>query len=118
MLLRQTITNGDEPIKNVNLCVPIYQRPYKWTARNVIQSFKTSAESSASVWKNEEGKFNTSRLVSDATAGVVLGTVGGVVSSKIIKKKQLEKGYDVLHCTVGGQTVADWGDEFNVGLNK
>ena len=37
LLLRQTITNGEEPIKNVNLCVPIYQRPYKWTARNAIQ---------------------------------------------------------------------------------
>ena len=37
LLLRQTITNGGEPIKNVSLCVPIYQRPYKWTARNAIQ---------------------------------------------------------------------------------
>ena len=34
LLLRQTITNVEEPIKNVRLCVPIYQRPYKWTARN------------------------------------------------------------------------------------
>ena len=37
LLLRQTITNGEEPIKDVHLCVPIYQRPYKWTARNAIQ---------------------------------------------------------------------------------
>ena len=37
LLLRQTISNGEAPIKNVNLCVPIYQRPYKWTARNAIQ---------------------------------------------------------------------------------
>jgi len=37
LLLRQTITNGDEPIKDVSLCVPVYQRPYKWTARNAIQ---------------------------------------------------------------------------------
>lgn len=37
LLLRKTITNGGEPIKDVNLCVPIYQRPYKWTARNAIQ---------------------------------------------------------------------------------
>lgn len=37
LLLRETITNGGEPIKDVNLCVPIYQRPYKWTARNAIQ---------------------------------------------------------------------------------
>lgn len=37
LLLRQTITNGEDPINDVSLCVPIYQRPYKWTARNAIQ---------------------------------------------------------------------------------
>ena len=39
LLLRKTITitNSGEPINNVSLCVPIYQRPYKWTARNAIQ---------------------------------------------------------------------------------
>lgn len=71
-----------------------------------------------SVWKNAEGKFNGVRLASDLTAGVVLGTVGGVVSGVVIKKKQLENGFEDLHCTVGGQTVADWGDEFRVGLKK
>ncbi len=37
LLLRKTITNGGKPIQNVTLSVPAYQRPYKWTARNVIQ---------------------------------------------------------------------------------
>lgn len=37
LLLHKTISNGGESIKNINLCVPIYQRPYKWTARNAIQ---------------------------------------------------------------------------------
>ena len=37
LLLRQTITNEEEPIKDVCLSVPIYQRPYKWSARNAIQ---------------------------------------------------------------------------------
>lgn len=37
LLLHQTITNSGEPIKDINLHVPIYQRPYKWTARNVMQ---------------------------------------------------------------------------------
>ena len=37
LLLRQTITNGEELITDVSLRVPIYQRPYKWTARNAIQ---------------------------------------------------------------------------------
>lgn len=37
LLLRKTITNGEDPIRDVELCVPPYQRPYKWTARNAIQ---------------------------------------------------------------------------------
>lgn len=85
-------------------------------AKNKISSFFNSAESNASVWKDTEGKFNTARLASDLTAGVVLGTVGGVVSGVVIKKKQVEKGFEALHCTVGGQPIADWGDTFNVGL--
>ena len=87
-------------------------------AQSEWEAFMHSAKSNRSQWKNQEGNFNTARLMSDATAAVVLGTVGGVVSTKIIKKKQLEKGYDVLHCTIGGQTVADWGDEFSVGLQR
>lgn len=85
-------------------------------AQSKISSFFNTAESTASVWKDSEGKFNTARLASDLTAGVVLGTVGGVVSGVVIKKKQVEKGFEALHCTVGGQPIADWGDTFNVGL--
>ena len=89
-------------------------------AKQTLSEFFKYADkdSNKSVWKDAEGNFNTTRLVSDLTAGVVLGTVGGVVSGVVIKKKQLQKGFDVLHCTVGGQTVADWGDTFNVGLQK
>ena len=85
-------------------------------ARSKISAFMTSADANRSAWKNADGKFNSMRLASDISAGVVLGTVGGVVSGVVIKKKQLEKGFDVLHCSVGGQTIADWGDEFSVGL--
>lgn len=67
-------------------------------------------------WKNADGGFNTSRLVSDSVAGVVLGTVGGVITSKIVKKNQIKGGFEDIQCTIGGQVVADWGDEFNVGL--
>lgn len=69
-----------------------------------------------SVWKNKEGKFNTARLVSDATAGVVLGTVGSIITSKIIKKNQVKQGFEDLRCVIGGQDVANWGDEFRVGI--
>lgn len=87
-------------------------------AKRVVRDFFASAERNANVWRDKDGKFNTARLASDVTAGVILGTVGGVVSSVVIKKKQVEKGFDALHCTVGGQAVADWGDTFRVGIAK
>ncbi len=87
-------------------------------ATATLEDFANNASKQASVWKDAEGNFNTARLASDLTAGVVLGTVGGVVSGVVIKKKQIEKGFDALHCTVGGQKVADWGDTFTIGLRR
>jgi len=70
-----------------------------------------------SEWRDENGNFNTARLVSDSVAGVVLGTVGGIITSKLVKKNQLKKGFEDLSCAVGGQTVAGYGDDFTVGLH-
>jgi len=70
------------------------------------------------VWKTADGKFNTSRLVSDSVAGVVLGTTGALVTSHLVKKKQVEDGFEDIQCVVGGQVVADWGDSFNVGIKN
>lgn len=42
---RITIEKNCKPIDNVNLCVPEYQRPYKWTARNAIQLLDDIIES-------------------------------------------------------------------------
>lgn len=69
-----------------------------------------------SVWRNTEGRFNTARLASDSIAGVVLGTIGGIVTSKLVKKNQLKQGFEDLSCNVGGQRVADYGDTFSIGL--
>ena len=68
------------------------------------------------VWRDEEGKFNTSRLLSDSIAGVVLGTAGGLITSNVVKKNQVEDGFEDLQCAIGGQAVAGWGDEFRVGI--
>ena len=68
-----------------------------------------------SVWRDEDGNFNTSRLVSDGVAGVVLGTVGGIVTSSLVKKAQVKKGFEDIGCYIGGQSVANYGDEFMVG---
>ncbi|MBO7066108.1 MAG: hypothetical protein J6W40_00620 [Alphaproteobacteria bacterium] len=69
-----------------------------------------------SVWRNREGKFNTARLASDSIAGVVLGTAGGLITSHLVKKNQVKKGFEDIQCTIGGQKVAEWGDEFTVGI--
>ena len=87
-------------------------------AQKTLEAFTNSAKDDRSVWRTAEGKFNTTRLASDITAGVVLGTVGGVVTGVVIKKNQVKKGFEALHCTVGGQKVAEWGDEFSVGLKR
>ena len=87
-------------------------------ARKTINDFFDKADEKASGWKDATGKVNTKRIASDVTAGVVLGTVGGVISGMVIKKKQVEKGFEVLHCAVGGQSVANWGDTFSVGLRR
>lgn len=69
-----------------------------------------------SVWKNAEGKFNTSRLASDSIAGVVLGTVGGVVTSTVVKKNQIKNGFEDVYCSISGQEVGGYGDEISVGV--
>lgn len=128
-----TCTDGYEPDFKFGKCVLAGQTKLKSNekseqddakqqeienAERVVRDFFASAERNANVWRDKGGKFNTARLASDVTAGVILGTVGGVVSSVVIKKKQVEKGFDALHCTVGGQAVADWGDTFRVGIAK
>ncbi len=65
-----------------------------------------------SVWKNADGTFNYHRLIADSAAGVVLGTAGGLLSSHLIKKAQIKEGFEDLQCTIGGQLVANWGDQF------
>lgn len=68
------------------------------------------------VWRDADGKFNTARLASDSIAAVVLGTAGGIITSKLVKKSQIKKGFEDLNCSIGGQRVSDFGDEFTVGL--
>ena len=80
-----------------------------------IEEMQSGFETSK--WKNEDGKFNTARLVSDSIAGVVLGTASGLITSHVVKKNQLKKGFEDLNCSIGGQVVAGWADEFIVGVN-
>lgn len=74
-----------------------------------------SASLGVSAWKTKEGNFNSARLVSDSVAGIVLGTAGGLITANVIKKNQVGAGFEDIHCAVGGQIVADYGDKFLVG---
>lgn len=77
-----------------------------------VQAIYAGLSTGGSVWKNKEGKFNAYRLMADSTGAVVLGTAGALLSSHLIKKAQVKEGFEDLQCTIGGQLVANWGDEF------
>jgi hypothetical protein len=53
LLLRRMISrvNGDNPLYDIKLSIPNYQRPYKWTAKNAIQLLDDIIEA-----KNENKK--------------------------------------------------------------
>lgn len=85
-------------------------------AYSQLTSIHNKFRDDVSGWKNAEGKFNTARLASDSIAGVVLGTAGGLITSSVVKKNQVENGFEDIKCTIGGQNVAEWGDQFRVGI--
>ena len=86
------------------------------SAYSQLVSIHNKFRDNVSVWKDSEGKFNTARLTSDSIAGVVLGTTGALVTSHVVKKNQVENGFEDIKCTIGGQNVAEWGDQFRVGI--
>ena len=89
------------------------------TVNNVyskLTSIHNKFRDNVSVWKDAEGNFNTARLASDSIAVVVLGTTGALVTSHVVKKNQVEDGFEDIKCTIGGQNVAEWGDQFRVGI--
>ncbi|MCL2629577.1 MAG: hypothetical protein FWD33_02730 [Alphaproteobacteria bacterium] len=69
----------------------------------------------SSDWTGTEGGFNWARAGIDAGAAVILGTVGGFITHSLVKNRQVEKGFENVMCTVGGASVAGWGDVFMVG---
>ena len=105
---------------NTNVAVTIYKGNAQVSAQrinNIAANLKSWSNSmDASVWKDKNGNFNTSRLVSDSVAGVVLGTAGGLITSNIIKRNQIKGGFEDIKCTVGGQVVAEYNDDFMVGI--
>ena len=83
-----------------------------------VKNTMTALNLKTSVWRTEKGGFNYSRLISDSIAGVVLGTASGLITSHIVKKNQLKSGFENVMCTIAGQSVASYGDEFTVGIQQ
>ena len=71
-------------INNANDAAELNQRQTS-SRRNIeramsdIDSIRSTLDQSK--WKNADGGFNTSRLLSDSIAGVVLGTAGGLITT-------------------------------------
>lgn len=95
--------------------VTFKRQSLKTLINSVINTRNIMADNS-SVWKTASGNFNGSRLASDSIAGVVLGTAGGLITSNVVKKNQVSSGLKNVICTVGGQSVAEFDDEFTLGI--
>ena len=89
-------------------------------AETIMDIEDAHADDKVSAWKNAEGKFNTSRLLSDSIAGIALGTVGGLVVNKVVKDKHVETGFEEIGCAIDDERVADFDDVFviNGAVNK
>ncbi len=120
-LLNSPAPSAPQP-GNVSAEITITQNTVKASQERIssassgLRKLKTSIESDYTVWKDEDGNFNTARLASDSIAAVVLGTAGGLITSNVVKKSQVKNGFEDIKCTIGGQTVSSWGDEFSVGV--
>ena len=89
-------------------------------AETIMDIEDAHADDKVSAWKNAEGKFNTSRLLSDSIAGIALGTVGGLVVNKVVKDKHVDTGFEEIGCAIDDDRVADFDDVFviNGAVNK
>jgi hypothetical protein len=94
-------------------------RVAKQKIENVHAKLKRKQDTfKVSAWKDADGQFNTARLASDSIAGAAVGAVGGLLINKHVKKNQVEDGFEALGCTVKGETVAQWGEEFSIDIKK
>ena len=97
-------------------CDDMHRHANVTNAMDVLNNFAVAAD--ISVWTTADGKFNHARLAVDAASGVVMGTIGGVVSNVIIKNNQVKKGMEGYYCDINSENVAEYGDKFIPNLPK
>ena len=96
-----------------NTCIDIeLQNKIKFYSDKIKSMQDAHSGDEASVWKNADGNFNTSRLLSDSIAGVALGTVGGLVVNKLVKNNHLDTGFEEIGCSIDGNRLVNFEDEF------
>jgi len=65
-------------------------------------------------WKTADGNFNGLRMGVDIAGGAVVGTTSGVLTNVLMKKSQLNSGYEAVRCEFGRGESVKWGDSFIV----
>ncbi len=71
----------------------------------------------ASVWRNADGKFNTTRLLADLGGAAVGGVTAGLITSSVMKNNQVKKELKDVKCRIANKDVATWGDSFQVSTS-
>ena len=108
-------TNEDKELKDWK-CVDSQETIAKGVINTSFPKFESLVSGlEVNKWKSADGTFNFARLASDSIAGALLGTAGGLITSRVVKKNQVKKGFENVRCVVGNQVVAEYGDEFTVG---
>lgn len=110
---QQAVQQAAQELQNLQSRIDRY-------AETIMDIEDAHADDKVSAWKNADGKFNTSRLLSDSIAGIALGTVGGLVVNKVVKDKHVETGFKEIGCAIDDERVADFDDVFviNGAVNK
>ncbi len=57
---------------------------------------------------NESGYPTFKCMMTSCVAGAVLGATGGVVTNSLMKKNQIENGFEDLRCFVGDKNMGEW----------
>jgi len=119
LLLKDTITrtSNDSPIKNIQLTIPEYQRPYKWTAKNASQlldDIEEAMNSNKEVYRvgtlilheDKEGKYN---IVDGQQRTITFSLLLDCLGQKPIAflQQQVSKNRYTLHNVVNNHRTLD-----------
>lgn len=117
LLFNKKITETEEgSIENVNLCIPDYQRPYKWTARNAIQLLDDIIEAKNS--NKEKYRVGTLILHKDANKYNIVDGQQRTITFSLLLYALYENGDNKKQIDFLSQSIFDNEDSlFNIPNN-